>query len=253
MRKTLKDYILQFSIFLIVVFAFIFGSSYLAGILTTSEEDVKRQVEERVDEKVAEDVIPKVTEIIREKKVILSRPDCERNIEGFEYLQSIGQVLPVALNESSYGLNGKFARDIEPIVLISGNDEIACGYLYIRASKGGQPLERDYESIYVSPQGFGGHLLWTRSIFSHDSEQFTEAWFPLDTISYLPGLPFNPSAKMFRIADWAQLLNVNSHVVFDIGLSTTDEGGLIEDVSIAYRCWNPVTGEESHDCQLSIE
>lgn len=239
-NKSLKEVLPQLAAFLVIVSLFVFGSSFLARILTTNKEDIEKAVE------------AKVVEVIKEKKIVLTPPVCEKSAIGFEELKKKGQFLQLTTNKPSYGKGG-FVSNIEPTVLISGSDDVACGYLYIRVSKSGKELERRYESIYINPQGFGGHILWDRSISVKDGKSFTEALVPLDTVSYLPGLPFKPEAKNYRIADWSKLLNVNSHVKFSLGLSTPDVGGKIEEVSIAYKCWNSTTGEESTDCQLSVE
>lgn len=32
-----------------------------------------------------------------------------------------------------------------------------------------------------------------------------------------------------------------------------DKTGFIDEVIIAYKCWNPKTGEENNDCELKID
>lgn len=53
-------------------------------------------------------------------------------------------------------------------------------------------------------------------------------------------------------ADWAALLNVSETVKFEIALNTNNQFGFIDELSIAYKCWNPATGEENTGCKLDI-
>lgn len=193
-----------------------------------------------------------VREVIKKENVLITQPTCEKSPEGLDVLGERGQTLQIVNNLPSHGEAGKFVGSLISTVAISGKDDIACGYLYIRASKAGQPLEDRYESLYLNPQGFGGHILLGRGISATSTGKYTEAIIPLESVSYLPSLPYTPEAKDYRIADWSRLLNVNSHVDFAVGLSTTNPAGLVEEVSIAYKCWNPSTGEETNGCLLSL-
>ena len=48
------------------------------------------------------------------------------------------------------------------------------------------------------------------------------------------------------------LLNVSQSIGFEIGLNTNDKTGFIDKFSIAYKCWNPTTGEENQDCRIEV-
>ena len=76
----------------------------------------------------------------------------------------------------------------------------------------------------------------------------TEILFNLNQINYTEML-----LSEARKADWSALLNVSDRTRFDVALSTSDQGGIIDDVSIAYQCWSPETGQTAHDCQLVAE
>lgn len=237
-QKKFKDVILPFCIFIIIVSLFVFGSTYLTRFLRTADKDEIEKI---------------VKEVIKEKEIIIKKPICERSFEAYSLLKSKGQFIQLADSQSSYAYQGHFTSNIKPTVFISGEDDIACGYLYLKLSKSNKPLDKLYDSIYINPHSFGGHILREKGIILNEAENYTEAIIPLNAVSYLPGLPYNSKAQNFKIADWSKLLNVNSHVSFDIGLSTMDKGGMINDITIVYKCWDMETGKESNNCQLSIE
>lgn len=184
---------------------------------------------------------------------IVKPPECQRNLEAFQLLIKDKQVVRLIENMRMYAANGKLINAQDITIARSGQGEIACGYVYIRARKNGSALEEKYESIYMNPQEFGGHLLNRRSIELPVSEKITELLLPLNSISYLPDSPYNPDAQNYQVSNWVKLLNVSNEIKFHIGLSAADPRGIIEQISIAYKCWNPDTGEETQDCQLSIK
>src|SRR3989338_262768 len=235
-NKSIKEAWPQIIIFLAVVFFIVFGASFLTKSLTTNKEEVKEIV----------------NEVIKEKRVVISKPSCQNTLDEYLMLKSKGNSLQMVNGLSAYATNEQFVGDVEKIVGITGQGEIACGYLYIRASANKKSLSDIYDSVYINPQDFGGHILRNKGIMSVSTDNYTEALIPLDSVSYLPSKPYNPEAKNFGIADWSKLLNVNSHLKFNIGFSTENRGGLIEDISIAYKCWNPTTGEETDNCLLSL-
>jgi hypothetical protein len=236
--KKIKDVLPQFIIFILIVSIFVFGSTYITRFLETTD---KVEVEKIVNE------------IIKEKEVIIRKPKCEHSYQSYLELKGKGQSVRLVDNKSSYAKNGNFVGDITPTVFISGKDEIACGYLYLKISKNNKPIDKKYDSIYINPRGFGGHILRERGIILNEKDNFTEVLVPLKTIYYISGIPYNPDAQNFKVADWVNLLNVNSHLNFDIGLSTLDKGGKINDITIVYKCWDEETGKESNNCQLSID
>lgn len=235
-----KNPILQVIGFLTVVVLIVGGASVASRIVTTNKGDIQKIAEE------------KVKEIIKEKRIVVQQPACENTVDEFQSLKQKGQSLQLTTGQLTHGENGRFVGLKSVTVSITGKDEISCGYIYVKASKGGKSLEDKYDSVYIDPQDFGGHLLRTKGILNTNAQNFTEFLLPLSAVSFLPNLPYDPNAQNFRIANWATMLNVNSHVYFDIALSTVSKGGLIEDVTIAYKCWDPQTGDESNDCQLSI-
>lgn len=236
-QRRIKDVLTQFIVFIVIVSVFVFGSTFLARSLTApNQEEV---------EKIVKNVI--------QEKYLPLRPTCAGTLDEFQDLRDSGKVLRIANNNPSYAENGNLIGGTKPTVMISGQDEIGCGYLYIRVSKSHKPFDPNFDSVYINPQGFGGHILRNKGIMLNDQGEYTEALIPLDAVAYLPNVPYDPNAQNFHIANWVNLLNVNSHVDFDLALSTLDKGGLIEDVSIAYKCWNNETGTEANNCQLSLQ
>lgn len=47
--------------------------------------------------------------------------------------------------------------------------------------------------------------------------------------------------------------NVSSQLTFSIDLNSNDKTGFIDEVSIAYKCWDPNTGLENTGCQLAVK
>ncbi|MBU2634249.1 MAG: hypothetical protein KJ674_03305 [Nanoarchaeota archaeon] len=218
---------------------FVYGAVAISNALNKNldREQIKRVVEK----------------IIEEKEIIIYKPECKQSFNGYQELLNKGQYLKIVANRYSYAQNGIFINSIDSIISRTGSGEIGCGYLYIKVSKNNKPINNEWDSVYIDPHDFGGHILRDKSILHENKENYTEALLSLDSISYLPGLPYNSNAQNFRIADWVKLLNVNNHFKFDIGLSVENKGGLINEIIIAYKCWNPETGEETQNCQLSLE
>lgn len=187
-----------------------------------------------------------------EESVVVKAPVCDGGFEEYKNLVDKKQNIVLVKNKSSYAQEGKFVGLRKVITRRQG--EIACGYLFVSANKDTGILDEKYDSIYVNPQGFGGHLLRPRSLeITNKTANTTEVLFNLNNIAYLTDIPYRPDSQDFEISDWSKLLNVTSKVEFMIGLSTTNPSGTINEVQIAYKCWNPETGEETNDCQLAIE
>lgn len=188
-------------------------------------------------------------------EVLVKQPQCERTVEEYRTLVSNGQSITLLSNAISYAGQGeRFVKSYDINLIRSGEGEVACGYLYAKVSKANQSIDEKFDSIYVNPQGLGGHLLRSRSIQIDDpADNFTEVLFPLASIPYLPNIPYRPEAQNFEIANWSKLLNVSQKTAFEVGLSTLSPSGVINELTIAYKCWNPETGEETMGCQLSVE
>lgn len=186
------------------------------------------------------------------KEVLIKPPQCENTFAEYQNLVEKGQSVLLTPKQYSYAIGGKFIGDKK--VLTRRQGEVACGYIFVSANKGTKPLDDTYDSIYINPQGLGGHLLRSRGISIENPENTaTQVLFSLDNISYLPNVPYNPNAQNFEIANWVNLINASNKTEFIIALSTTSSVGVINEVRVAYKCYNPETGQETKDCQLSLE
>lgn len=193
---------------------------------------------------------PLIIEKPVEKTVILRPPECPRSYEAYQTLVDGGQSVQLLKNANSYATQGKFVKTYR--VLLNRTGEIGCGYFYVRAKKATGALDEKYESVYVNPQGLGGHLLRPRSIpLANYIPNTTEILLPLDAIPYLPSIPYDPNSQDYRLANWTKLLNASHKIEFIIGLSVQDTTAIIEEVRIAYKCWDSETGKETQNCQLS--
>ncbi len=182
-------------------------------------------------------------------------PQCPEDFNSYQALVNSGQSVELVNNLSeTYASGGIFMNGKDITITTSGAGQIACGYLYVKAGIDGHALDPNYDSVYISPQGLGGHLLASKTIaIPNAPTSTTQILLPLTSISYLPNLPYNPNAQNFETVNWADLLNATNKINFQIGLSTTDPRGEIDDVIIAYQCWDPSTGKPSTDCQLSVQ
>ena len=110
---------------------------------------------------------------------------------------------------------------------------------------------QSWENVHINPNNFGGHINPENQIGVGDSREFSEYIFPLSEIQY-----WKTRADRWRgslsTADWAALLNVTEEVVFEIAMNTEERSGFIDEISIAYKCWNPKTGEENSECELKV-
>lgn len=188
--------------------------------------------------------------IIKEvvKEIVLKKPSCPDTTDAFNALRDSGQIVVLAKNVNSYGENGFFVNLKTTVIKSTGSgSQIACGYLFVKAhGSNSRPLQVQWENPYVKPGQFGGHLQTENSIIPQDDGKVSEFLFNLSKINYrLEG--------EIRQADWAALLNVSNKIEFEIALNTTDKDGTIDEVSIAYQCWSPETGQITNDCRFSVE
>ena len=216
---------------------FVIGVTYAIKVLVFSDEPEVRKVVEKV---------------IEEKEVLLRAPKCEGTFEEYRNLVSASKSVTLTNKQRAYASNG--LQGTKTITVIrSGESEVACGYLYVRASRVGGTFQKQYDSIYINPHDFGGHLLRPRSIeFKKESDKKAEILLPLREMPYIPKVPYDPESQNFKVADWVKLLNVSNETSFILGLSVANGEGLIEEAVIAYRCWDPQTGKETTTCQLGL-
>src|SRR3989344_3736586 len=169
-------------------------------------------------------------------------------------------ILLVVLLTAGYFVADQFAFNkesavreqiVKEVVKSTGSgSQIACGYLYVKGhGENSRPLQVQWEHHYVKPGQFGGHIETKNSIIPQTDGKTNEFLFNLSKIDY----KLSNSDTEIRRADWAALLNVSDRIQFEVSLNTIDKAGILEEVSIAYQCWSPETGQITQDCRLSIE
>lgn len=179
--------------------------------------------------------------------------NCPLDTQSYQTTSSLKHVV-LLTNKSSYGVNGSFSGHEYNVVLkrTGLNSKIACGYLFYKISIGDNPINQKYENLYMTPtdsKQFGGHIIpdEKNSIKISEVDGKTEILIPLNNINYDGTERLN-----FKQADWVSLLNVTNQMSFNIALNTIKTLGHIDSVEIAYKCWNPETGEETKDCELEV-
>lgn len=180
------------------------------------------------------------------------RPVVSCSSDGFLSYQeasTTGKIVTlIGERQSMYVENGEFVNS--KVILAkseTAESKVACGYLFIHA--GTDQAIQKWEDVVVNPNGFGGHLKSDSAISVNEGKEYSEYIYNLNKIEYWP----NRNRQSVNTADWASVFNVQQSIPFTIALNTENKSGFIENVSIVYKCWNPKTGEENKDCDLSVE
>lgn len=159
----------------------------------------------------------------------------------------------VSLISNKINLYAEDSQFVNPQIVIAKTEtstsKFACGYLFVKAGTNTNGALQSWEDVYISPNGFGGHLDKNSAFSVNDGKQYSEYLYPLNKIQYWT----DTSHKNILTADWASLLNVSNDINFNINLNSNDKTGFIDEISIAYKCWNPETGEENTGCKLTAE
>ncbi len=222
------DNIKNAAIYLVAGLIFVVGGAYISNSL--NKEDPKPEP---------------VTRLI---------VDCPSDYASYE---KITKRLKVVEDIPSFGnSDGSFVGKIVSIKRTGLNSQIACGYLFYRVSAGDSPIEERYMNLYmgtVDSRGgvqFGGHIIPDKNIeiINKDVDGKTEVLLPLDKITY-----DGTDRKNIKQVNWVSLLNISDFIDFKVALNTVKKAeGKVNLVEIAYKCWNPKTGEETEDCNLEL-
>src|SRR5579859_4779454 len=105
--------------------------------------------------------------------VVLKPPSCVLNLDEYQKLVAATQTVHLVTNLNSFGVAGKFYNGRSISVIRSGNGEIGCGYLYIKAKVDDKGLDDKYDSIYINPQGLGGHILRSTGLVTSEKNETT--------------------------------------------------------------------------------
>jgi hypothetical protein len=123
---------------------------------------------------------PEIIEKVTIKERLISAPDCPQSFEAYGDLVSKGQIVELIKDFNSFSENGKFVKHATVEITRSGKSQIACGYLYINVQIDGKKMDDKYESIYINPRGFGGHILRSKGItFNAKIADTSEVLLPL--------------------------------------------------------------------------
>jgi len=218
----------------ILLVSILIAGYWLADRLTSDKENKDKQ-----------DVIKEVI-----KEIIVKRPTCPDASTSFDELKNASQIVTLAKDLNSYGQNNQLINTKYTLVKSVGSgSQIACGYLYVKAHVGNRPLQLEWEHPYVKPGQFGGHIITENAIVNREVASTTELLFNLSNITYR----IDNNTSEIEKADWAALFNVTNKIKFEIALNTTDPRGTLDEVSIAYQCWSPETGQITHDCRMEVE
>lgn len=182
-------------------------------------------------------------------KVTVSCPPDRLSYTNF--IQDQGNVVKLIPNRKAMSAaNGEF---INSEVVITKNEtkdsKVACGYMFVRAGTIKYGALQSWENLYINPNDFGGHIVPNDSISRNDGKEYSEYLFSLDKIQYRR----TRNDREILSADWAALLNVSPEVKFNIALNTEEATGFIDELLIAYKCWDPATGKESTGCKLTVK
>ena len=183
---------------------------------------------------------------------------CPPDFASYNVLASDPQHVARLISKRKYmhAENGEFINShIVVTKSETATSKVACGYLFVQAGTANGALQSTWEDVDIAPSsfgdpnGFGGHLDKNSAISVNDSDLNSQYLFALNKIQYWP----RANRKDERTADWAALLNVSETVPFKIALNTEAKSGFIDNVSIAYKCWDPQTGVENDGCRLNIQ
>lgn len=183
-----------------------------------------------------------------QRLIVSCLPD---NLSYQSLKQNTNQILKlVSTHTYMFAKQGQFVNS-EIVVTKSetNTSKVACGYLFVRAGSDKYGALQQYENVYINPNTFGGHINPKSAIVQNDGEKYSEYIYSLNKIEYWK----DRNHKTILSADWSYLFNVSSEVKFELGLNTENKTGFIDEISIAYKCWNPQTGEENNDCRLEIK
>jgi hypothetical protein len=155
----------------------------------------------------------------------------------------------IPVRKSMYVEDGQFKNSQ---VIITKNEtatsKVACGYLFVRAGTTDAGAVKSWEDVVIDPNGFGGHLNPLSAISVNDGDKYSEYLYALNKIQYWP----THNRQSINMADWAALLNVSETVPFTIAFNSENPTGFVDEVSIAYKCWDPETGKENNGCKLVV-
>ena len=202
-----------------------------------NQEELTQQVSKEVSEKVSKEVSEKVNDILKEQEKearIAEFPEYElyNSLEKKIVLLKDNQSY-VTKNYKKIGMSSKWFS-------IEGKFRMA--YVFINVSvDNGLPLTTS-DSIYMLLNNKGGHILRNRSL-PVPTFNTTHLLYDMREIPYINNVPYLET-KQPLFADWLSEFNSKKEISLYTFLSSWREGGLINEITIAYEC------EQDSDCNI---
>lgn len=178
---------------------------------------------------------------------------CPENFNSYSELIKNPENVAVLIGKKTtmYAENGQFNSKFIITKIETESSKVACGYLFVSAGTESNGALQNWENLYVNPNNFGGHINSSNNIGPGDGST-SQYLFPLSKMNYWKTRADRAQNNLLS-ADWGVLLNVSEKITFEIGLNTNDKTGFIDKFLIAYKCWNPETGEENNECEIVVE
>src|SRR3989338_7864194 len=188
----------------------------------------------RTQKRLLEEQAKKIEELQKQIQDIPKTPEEKIAFPDFYVAtKDMKRVTPISETTSFVNKTTNSIVGIKTITL-SRQGKIARGYLLVKASvDSGRPLTI-YDSVYVKLNYVGGHLLRNKSLLV-PSASGTTLLYPLNSIPYLPDIPYNET-RVGSTTDWLEKLNGSSEPVVLAFLSSAREGGLLKEITLAYEC-----------------
>jgi hypothetical protein len=178
---------------------------------------------------------------------------CPENFNSYSELIKNPKNVAILIDEKTpmYAEGGQFKSKFIVTKIETEKSKVACGYLSVSAGTNTNGALQSWENLYINPNNFGGHINPINNIGPGDGET-SQYIFPLSKMNYWKTRADRAQNNLL-FADWGVLLNVSEKITFEVGLNTNDKTGFIDNFLIAYKCWNPETGEENYDCKIVVE
>ena len=184
------------------------------------------------------------TSAVREElnKAIENNLSSPSNFPDFESLSRLKKI-ELIKNFESWTPSSQLRSEKIKRFLIVEKGALSKGYLYIRVSLDNKALTQ-WESIYVTMNGRGGHLFRPQSL-PVPSSQKTELLYALNDIPYLLDVPYNERGIPVR-TNWFNQYKEGSQIEVLAFISSL-RPALIEELTLHYEC------ARDSDCLLSIK
>jgi hypothetical protein len=254
MKKDAKEKIL-IGLFLIgatiagLLFVLWFNEKYIVQNKTQNETNISTSTKEQIIE-MSQEVVDEINN--------------KEKLTDFDYFTNLPK-LPLATGTVSWvnadseesKINGRVIKKF-----IKAEGQITNAYLFVDVSVDNGKKLKIWDSVYVSLQKFvnghkrlpvlDGHFFKSHSLDVPASESslylFDLRQLPIVKKKTNPSEPVYSETRGAEYLDWLGMLKEANEFEFVTFLSTSREGGMINEISIAYEC-----SEETPECSLEIK